>query len=71
MVASEHPVTMPELRDELRVLRNELQEHYATKADLSDLKATLRGDINKLTVAVAGLQLLGLGAVAAIMQFLG
>ena len=62
---------MPELRDELRVLRNELQEHYATKADLSDLKATLRGDINKLTVAVAGLQLLGLGAVAAIMQFLG
>ncbi len=43
----------------------------ATKADLAELKAEIRGDLNKVVIGLAGLQLIGLGAVAAIMRFLG
>lgn len=43
----------------------------ATKADLADLKAELRGDLLRVAIGFAGLHLIGLGAVAAIMQFLG
>lgn len=42
----------------------------ATKADLADLKAELRGDLLRVAIGFAGLHLIGLGAVAAIMQFL-
>ncbi len=45
--------------------------HLATKADLAELKAEIRGDLNKVVIGLAGLQLIGLGAVAAIMRFLG
>ena len=43
----------------------------ATKADLADLKAELRGDLLRVAIGFAGLHLIGLGAVAAIMQYLG
>ena len=46
-------------------------QHLATKADLAELKAELRGDLLRLVIGLAGLQLLGLGAVAAIMRFVG
>ena len=50
----------------------------ATKADLSRMEArltrdigNLKSDLNKVIIGLAGLQLVGLGAVAAIMRFLG
>ena len=46
-------------------------DSLATKEDLANLKAELKGDLNKIVMRLAGLQLLGLGAVAAIMKFLG
>ncbi len=52
--------------------------HLTTKADLSQMEArltrdisNLKSDINKVIIGLAGLQLVGLGAVAAIMRFLG
>ncbi len=59
------------VRDEIDLLRSELREHYATKADLSDLKADMKGTLIQVGIGLAGLQLLGLGAVAAIIRFLG
>ena len=61
--AVEQPITRSELREELR--------HYATKADLLELKAELRGDLLKVVLGLASIQLLGLAAVAAIMRFVG
>ena len=71
MTTVQQPITRTELREELdRVLR-----FYATKEDLArevgDLKATLRNDMLHLAIGLAGLQLIGLGAVAAIMRLLG
>ena len=78
MTTVQQPITRTELREELdRVLR-----FYATKEDLArtkedltrevgDLKATLRNDMLHLAIGLAGLQLIGLGAVAAIMSLLG
>ena len=37
MTSAEHPITRSELREEL----NQTLKHYATKADLADLKAEL------------------------------
>ena len=73
MSTVEQPITRSELRAELDSFRSEFQrmlEHYATKEDLANLKADLRGDFTRLVVALAGLQLAGLAAVAAIMRFL-
>ena len=46
-------------------------DSLATKEDLANLKAVIRGDILKVVIGLASLQLLGIGAVAAIMRFLG
>ncbi len=46
-------------------------ESLATKEDLAEMKAEIRGDLNRVIFGVAGLQFLGLGAVAAIIRFLG
>ena len=70
MTTTEHPITRSELREELNELRGEFRERYATKVDLAELKAALRGDLNKVIIGLASLQLIGLGAVAAIMGFL-
>ncbi len=43
----------------------------ATKSDLADLKANIRGDLLRVAIGFAGLHLIGLGAIAAIMQLLG
>ena len=67
MTTIEHPITRSELRDELdRTLR-----HYATKADLVELKSELRGDLLKLAIGLATLQVVGLGTTAAIVKLLG
>ena len=46
-------------------------DSLATKADLSEMKAELRGDLLKVVIGLGGMQLLGLAAVAAIMRLLG
>ena len=46
-------------------------DSLATKADLLELKAELRGDLLRVVFGLGGLQLLGLAAVAAIMRFVG
>ena len=46
-------------------------DHLATKADLAELKADLNRTLIQMAIGLAGLQLLGLGAVAAILRFLG
>ena len=67
MTTSTAPLTREDLRQELdRVL-----VHYATKADLAELKADLNKTLIQMTIGLAGLQLIGLGAVAAILRFLG
>ena len=67
MTAETAPLTREELREELdRVL-----VHYATKADLAELKADLNRTLIQMVIGLAGLQLIGLGAVAAILRFLG
>ncbi len=43
----------------------------ATKADLAELKADLNRTLIQMVIGLAGLQLIGLGAVAAILRFLG
>ena len=52
--------------------------HLATKADVKSLSADIallegriRGDLLKVVIGLASLQLIGLGAVAAIVRFLG
>lgn len=45
--------------------------HLAAKEDLANLKADLRADLNKMFVAFTTLMLIGLGAVATIMEFRG
>ena len=67
MTTVEHPITRSELREELK--------HYATKEDLANLKAEIKGDLGNLKFDlikwIVVLQFMGLGAVAAIMRFLG
>lgn len=48
--------------------RTELR-HLATKTDLAELKAELRGDLLKVAIGLAMLQVAGLGATAAIVKF--
>ena len=67
MTTAEHPITRSELREELK--------HYATEEDLANLKAEIKGDLGNLKFDlikwIVVLQFMGLGAVAAIMGFLG
>ena len=56
------PLTRDDLREELALFRDEIRTHYATKADLSDLKAELKTEIAHQTrwflgglVATAGI----------------
>ena len=70
-VTDRAPLTRSDLREELNLFREEIRTHYATKADLERLRGDIRGDILRLTIGLAGLQLIGLGAVAAIMRLLG
>ena len=66
MTTETAPLTREELREELdRVL-----VHYATKADLAELKADLARLESRLTWKVAGLQIASMVAIAAILRFL-
>lgn len=74
MATLEHTLTRPDLREEFDRLRSEIDsrfQHYATKADLARLEARLVKEISIHLRWMIGLQLVGLGAVAAIMRFLG
>ena len=51
------------VRNEVSTLREEMREHYATKADLARLEANL-------TWKLAGLQIASMVGVAAILRFL-
>jgi hypothetical protein len=41
-------------------------EHLATKADLAELKAELKGDINRMTMWMAGVLILGMAGSSSI-----
>ena len=41
MAVADHPITRAEFQAEMQTLRDELREHYATKADLSALETRL------------------------------
>ena len=74
MAGMEQPVTRAELRAELQSFREEFHrelQHYATKADLANLRAELRGDLNRIAIGLAGLQLISIGVVAAVVKALG
>ena len=69
-----------ELKEDIASLKGELKEDIANlsselKADIANLRAEVKEDIGNLkgdfTWRVASLQLLGLGVVVAIIQFLG
>ena len=51
------PITRTELREELQVLRDEFREHYATKADLAEVKS-------ELIKWIVGVELAGVAAAA-------
>ena len=70
MATTGQPITRAELREELNLLREELREHCATKEDLAKLEAQLKSDVNRVIMWMAGIHLLGLTAVAAIMRLL-
>ena len=69
---------MTTVEDRLTVLETEFRtelKHLATKTDLVELKADLqsglKGDLLRVVIGLASLQLLSLGAVAAMLRFLG
>ena len=70
MAMAQQPITRTDLREELALLRDEFRQHYATKADLAEV----RGDIKALkvlvvsTISVVGLVLAGLNV---ILQLIG
>ena len=67
---TEQPFTRTELREELALLREEFRQHYATKADLAEV----RGDIKALRVlivaTITGVGIV-LGALNIILQLIG
>ncbi len=77
MTTVQIPITRAEVREEVE----HVLQFYATKEDLSqlevrlikaigDIRADIRGELPKAVIGLAGLQLVGLGAVAAILRFL-
>lgn len=68
MATTGQPITRTELREELSLLRDELREHYATSEDLAKVEAQLKTDVNRVIMWMAGIHLLGLTAVAAVMR---
>ena len=66
MATAEHPITRSELREELDVRL----QHYATKADLAELKSDIGNLKADLTLRMALLQLAGMAVVATIVRLL-
>ena len=71
MATAEHPITHSELRQAIREELDVRLQHYATKADLAELETRLVQALSSQLRWMLGFQLLGLGAVAAIMRLLG
>ncbi len=72
MTTAEQPITRSELRQELE----QVLQHYATKADLGDLKADLKAEIAELRGELKsirwtmGLMGIALSVVVVAMRFL-
>ena len=64
MVTTEQPITRTELREELTRFRDEIREHYATKADLYQLENRLSAKIDSMLWKIAGV-VAGMGGIAA------
>ena len=75
MTTSAAPLTRDDVREvvreEIDILRDEMREYYATKADLSDLKSDINARLIQVVIGLAGLQLIGIGAIAAILRLWG
>ena len=65
MATAEHPITRSELREELRLLRDEFREHYATKADLAEVRGELKA--LRWTMGLVGI---GLSILIVTLRFL-
>ncbi len=56
-MATEHPITRAELREEFTDFRQEIErtlQHYATKADLERLKVWMLGSLATATAVIIG-----------------
>jgi hypothetical protein len=69
--AYEHLATKADLADLKADLKGDMGNLKADlKGDVGNLKAELKGDLNKVIISLAGLQLVTLGVLAAIMRLL-
>ena len=59
----ESPVTRTELQSDILRVRDDLQQHYATKADLSDLETKLSDMLHGQTRWTVG-AIIAVGAIA-------
>ena len=59
----EFPVTRTELQSDILRVRDDLQQHYATKADLSDLETKLSGMLHGQTRWTVG-AIIAVGTIA-------
>lgn len=57
MTTAEQPITRSDLREELQMFRDELRQHYATKADVSELRVELHQIEARLIKWMVGLML--------------
>ena len=48
MATAEHPITRAEFRSEFDRFRDDIREHYATKADILGLENRMTDKINRL-----------------------
>ena len=60
--AKTHPLTRDELREEL----DRTLQHYATKADLADVKSDLKDLELKLTIRLVGVVAVATGVIIAV-----
>ncbi len=63
MATLDRPLTRQEFREDIL-------PHLATKADLSNLRAELRGDLLKAVLGMAGLQIVAIGVMAGLFKLL-
>lgn len=73
MVMTEQPITRAELREELATLRDEFREelkHYATKADLAEVRGDIKAMRVLIVATITGVGIV-LGALNIILQLIG
>ncbi len=73
MAMTEQPITRAELREELATLRDEFREelkHYATKADLAEVRGDIKAMRVLIVATITGVGIV-LGALNIILQLIG